>query len=133
MCVWPNWDYKTYTVEDLAVGHIRLKGGAVIHIEASFAAHIEKDYWNFQVMGEKGGAIFEPPMILQDQAGLMLNCTPGFVPKVDIFQYKLRNFVDVCLYNKPCGAPAEHGLMVQKMLDGIYASAARGGREVAIK
>jgi hypothetical protein len=29
-------------------------------------------------------------------------------------------------------APAEHGLMVQKMLDGIYASAAKGGREARI-
>ncbi len=133
MCMWPNWNYKTYTVEDLAIGHIRMKTGAVIHVEASFAAHIEKDVWNFQIMGEKGGAVYEPTAIFQDQAGLMLNSTPGFIPKVDKFEYKMRNFVDVCLYNKPCEAPAEHGLMVQKMLDGIYASAEKGGREVAIQ
>jgi predicted dehydrogenase len=133
MCMWPGWDYKTYTVEDLAIGHIRMKTGAVIHIEASFAAHIEKDCWNFQIMGEKGGAVFEPTAIFQDQAGAMLNCTPGFIPKIDKFEYKMRNFVDVCLYNKPCEAPAEHGLMVQKMLDGVYASSGKGGREVTIK
>ena len=39
---WPNWDYKTYTVEDLAVGHIRFANGAMLSIETSFAAHIEK-------------------------------------------------------------------------------------------
>jgi predicted dehydrogenase len=44
----------------------------------------------------------------------------------------MRNFVEHCLYNKPTMAPAEHGLMVQKMLDGIYASAEKG-REVAIR
>ena len=132
MSMWPNWDYKTYTVEDLAAGHIRLKDGAVIHIEASFATHIEKDMWSFQVFGEKGGATFEPPMIFRDQAGAMLNCTPGYVPKIEIFTYKMRHFVDVCLNGRKCEAPAEHGLMVQKMLDGIYASAAQGGKEVKI-
>ena len=50
----PNWDHKTYTVEDMAIGHIRFENGAVLHIEASFVAHIEKDVWNFEVMGTQG-------------------------------------------------------------------------------
>ena len=58
--MWPNWDYKTYTVEDLAIGQIRFENGALLHIEASFAAHIEKDVWNFNLMGEKGGANWDP-------------------------------------------------------------------------
>jgi predicted dehydrogenase len=33
-CGWPNWDYKTYTVEDLAVGLIRFDNGATLSIEA---------------------------------------------------------------------------------------------------
>ena len=53
---WPNWDHKTYTVEDMAAGMIRFDNGALLTIEASFVAHIEKDTWTFQVMGEKGGA-----------------------------------------------------------------------------
>jgi predicted dehydrogenase len=129
---WPNWDYKTYTVEDLAVGHIRMKSGMVIHIESSFATHIEKDVWNFQVFGEKGGATSEPCAIYTDMAGSMMNCTPGFIPRIEVFPYKMRHFVDVCLNGRECEAPAEHGLMVQKMLDGIYASADAGGKEVAI-
>jgi predicted dehydrogenase len=130
---WPNWDHKTYTVEDLAIGHIRMKNGAVIHIESSFAAHIEKDVWNFQVFGEKGGAVYEPTAIFRDDAGAMLNCAPGYIPKVDIFLQKMKQFVEVCLDGKPSQAPGEHGLIVQQMLDGIYASAAKGGREVQIK
>ncbi len=130
--MWPHWDHKTYNVEDLAVGHLRMKDGAVIHIESSFATHIEKDVFNFQVIGEKGGATFDPTVLFMDHAGSMLNCTPAHIPKVDIFPYKMRHFVDVCLYGKPCESPAEHGQMVQKMLDGIYASAAKGGKEVRI-
>ena len=131
-CGWGAWDHKTYTVEDLAVGMLRMKGGAVIHIEASFAAHIERDLWNFQILGEKCGANWENAALYHDQAGLMLNSIPAHVPKVEVFPCKMRHFVDVCLGKRKSEAPAEHGLMVQKMLDGIYASAA-AGREVKIK
>ena len=43
----------------------------------------------------------------------------------------MRHFVDVCLYDRKCEAPGEHGLMVQKMLDGVYLSA-EAGKEVKI-
>lgn len=130
---WAGWDHKTYNVEDLAVGHIRMKDGSVIHIESSFATHIEKNEFNFQIQGTKGGATLEPLMLFHDHAGSMVNSTPTFVPKVDKFEYKMRHFVDVCLYGRRCESPAEHGQMVQKMLDGIYNSAAKGGKEVNIK
>ena len=129
--MWPNWDHKTYTVEDLAVGMLRMKNGTMIQVESAFATHVEKDLFTFQIFGEKGGATYEPITIFQDHAGTMLNSTPAFVPKVEIFPHKMRHFVDVCLYDRKCEAPAEHGLMVQKMLDGIYASAA-AGKEVQI-
>ena len=132
---WPNWDHKNYTVEDLAVGQIRFDNGAVISIEASFAAHIEKEAWNFTLMGEKAGASWDPPGLFSDEGGYMMNSQPNWLPSgpnADAFGMKMRNFVEHCLYNKPTMAPAEHGLMVQKMLDGIYASAEKG-REVAIR
>lgn len=130
-CSWPNWDYKTYTVEDLAIGHIRFANGAIMHVQASFAAHCE-DKWNFTFMGEKGGGNFDPLKIYRDQDGYMLDIAPGFVPKDDMFAIKMRKFVDTALYDAPTIAPATAGLMVQKMIDGIYASAA-AGKEVAIK
>jgi predicted dehydrogenase len=49
-----------------------------------------------------------------------------------LFYTKLRNWVDGATKNNPLEAPAEAGLAVQKMLDGIYRSAA-AGKEVAIK
>jgi predicted dehydrogenase len=134
-CPWPNWDHKTYTVEDLAIGQIRFDNGAILHLEASFAAHIERDAWGFQLMGEKGGASWDPPGLFRDELGYMTNTTPGWLPSGsgnDCFAVKMRNFVEHALYDKPTLAPAEHGLMVQKMLDGIYESAARK-KEVRIK
>lgn len=128
--MWPNWDYKTYTVEDLAVGHIRFANGAIMQVEASFAAHA-KDAWNFQMMGTKGGAELEPLTVRTDENGYMVDKTPAYVPNEDCFARKMRRFVDTALHGKPTEAPGEAGQMVQKMIDGIYASAAKG-REVAI-
>jgi predicted dehydrogenase len=135
LCQWPNWDYRNYTVEDLAIGQIRFENGAVLSIEASFAAHIEKNEWNFVLMGEKGGASWDPPAVFRDDVGHMVNTAPGWLPggsAGDCFAAKMRNFVEHALYDEPTMAPAEHGLMVQKMLDGIYASAAKG-REVKLR
>ena len=65
---WPGWDHKTYTVEDLAIGQIRFDTGALLQIEASFAAHIKEDVWNFSFIGDKGGGNFDPPEIYTDRA-----------------------------------------------------------------
>ena len=131
---WPNWDHKTYTVEDLAVGHIRFENGASLAIEASFAAHIEENIWNFTLMGDQGGANWDPPRLFTDQHDHMVNAEPYWLPSgraADVFALKMRNWVEHVLYDKPTLAPAEHGLLVQKMLDGIYASAELG-KEVEI-
>ena len=66
----------------------------------------------------------------------MVDTTPGYLPPTtdfgSHFTLKTRNFIDHVLHNKSNLAPAEHGLMVQQMLDGIYRSADKGGKEVAI-
>jgi predicted dehydrogenase len=131
---WPNWDYKTYTVEDLAIGQIRFENGAILQIESSFAAHIEKNIFSFSVIGQKAGGNWDPPRIFTDNAGTMIDIAPNFLPDCDfqkMFGIKLQKWVDACLKGTPLGATAEQGLMVQKMLDGIYRSA-EAGKEVAI-
>jgi predicted dehydrogenase len=130
--VWPNWDYKTYTVEDMAVGMIRFETGAMLTIEASFIAHIEKDIFNIEVMGTKGGANWDATQIFTDHSGYMMNMSPAWVPRVDIFQVKMRHFVEVCRGKRANESPGEHGLLVQRMLDGVYESAAQG-KEVTLE
>jgi len=127
----PNWDYKTYTVEDLAVGMVRFENGATLTVESTFAAHIERDVFNFVLMGEKAGCQFDPPTIFKDEAGTMVNLTTGFLPRDDCFEFKMRHFIDCVRTRKPSQAPGEHGLLVQQILDGIYRSA-ETGREVRI-
>jgi predicted dehydrogenase len=97
-------------------------------------AHIEKDVWNFTLMGEKGGCTWDPPAVFTDRAGHMVNYSPTFTGEGSfdaLFVAKLRNWVDACLYGKPLEAPGEAGLAVQKILDGVYRSA-EAGKEVRI-
>lgn len=129
-CTWPDWDYENYTVEDLAVGQVRFDNGAVLQVEASFAAHTE-NAMNFSFMGERGGADFQSAKILTDENGFMMDKTPAFLPQYDGFERKMRAFVDTALYGKPNEAPAEAGLTIQKIIDAIYASA-KSGREEPI-
>jgi predicted dehydrogenase len=126
-CGWPSWDHKNYTVEDLATGLVRFDNGATLTIEASFAGHM-KDEWSSVIMGEKAGASVYPIEIYKDEAGLMVDTKPAFLPNVDAFEQKLRNWIDTFKsgdYAKSM-APGEHGVMVQQILDGVYQSAETG-------
>jgi len=129
---WPGWDYKSYNVEDLAVGMVRFKNGATLVIESSFVAHIEKNKFNFHVMGEKGGGSYDPPRLYTDLAGTMFNLEPAFLGKQDAWKVKMGDWVGAIREGRKPMAPGEDGLAVQKMLEGIYKSAERG-KEVAIR
>lgn len=129
---WGNWDHATYTVEDLAVGMVRFDGGAILSIETSFAAHVEQDAWSITLVGEKAGANWESSRIFKDESGHMVNTQVIYLPQWDYFEYKMRHFVEVCRDGRPNEVPPEHGVMVQHMIDALYASADRG-RECAIE
>lgn len=132
---WPNWDWKTYTVEDLAVGQIRFENGAILQIESSFIAHIkDNDIFNWRAMGTKAGCDWESTEIYTDMNNLMVNAKPSYIENLDwttIFATKLQNWIDACRKGTPQNASGVDGLNVQKMLDAIYRSAA-AGHEVTI-
>lgn len=137
--MWPGWDWKTYTVEDLAIGQIRFANGAIMQIEAAFAAHIkENEVHEFSAMGTKGGCEFPSGTIFTDQNNTMVNVTPAFLDShgddwTVLFTKKLQNWVDGCLKGTELDASGEDGLNVQRILNAVYDSAAAGGKEVAIK
>ncbi len=134
--MWSGWDYKSYNVEDLAVGRIRFANGAVLHIECAYAAHVpDGSLMNFQILGDKAGATWEPTVINTDESGHMVDKTPAWLGATDfisVFNSKIDAFVEHLLHDAPCIAPVTDALMVQAMLNGLYDSAAKGGKEVKI-
>ena len=143
---WGEWDWKTYTVEDLATGYIRFKGGLSMVIESSFAAHVpETESLAIQVMGTKGGAMIGSAMgsavggmagaggvrVFTDFHGKMINMQTPWLPGDDCFKVKIQNWIAVCRGEMENDAPGTDGLMVQRLLDGVYNSAEKG-RELDI-
>jgi predicted dehydrogenase len=134
-CPWPGWDWKTYTVEDFAVGQIRFDNGAIMQIESSFAAHIPHEVHNFEIIGTKGSCNWDSGEIFTDLHNTMVNIKPAYLGGTEwgaLFRSKLQNWVDGCLKGSELQADGYDGLNVQKILDGIYRSAA-AGKEVTIK
>jgi predicted dehydrogenase len=54
---WGNWDPEKYTVEDSAFGFIKMKNGAVINLESSWAINLADTHEAcYMISGDKGGA-----------------------------------------------------------------------------
>ena len=128
---WGDWDYKTYTVEDLAVGLVRFEGGLTLSIESSFAAHIGQEGMSTTLMGTKGGAKLNGGAeIYKDYAGKMVNIHPQAYEKEDAFARKMAHWIRA-IRGGENDSTGEDGLAVQKILDALYKSA-EAGKEVKI-
>ena len=126
-----QWDPKKYTVEDYALGLIRFKKGQTIFVETSFAANIEKDIFNFSLLGTKAGCTLDPLKIYGERNGNLTDTTPVFTKGENTHDIEMRLFVDCILKDTDPPVTGEQGLLIQKIMDAIYTSAEEG-REVRI-
>ena len=100
-------------------------------VESSFVANIAQDVFNVQIMGERGGFNYSPRRVFKDESGLMVNCELAYVGNWKAFDRKMEHWIAYLRGETETECPGEDGLAVQKMLDGLYASAEQG-REVSI-
>ena len=120
-----------FDVEDLAAGLIRFADGQAIQVEVSWATHVERDRSFLDLYGTLGGATLEPQFkIFTDKHGSHVDLTPAS-PNVSGHEMEVVHFVECILGKAQPISPGEDGLMIQRMLDAIYRSAATG-KEVAI-
>lgn len=133
---WPGWDYRTYTVEDLAAGQIRFENGMIMQVESSFCSHLAEDSSYWEIMGTKGAFDSRRTTVFTDLAGTMVNSQAAFLPTYNYphdVLCKLQNFVSAVLSGTALCVTGEEGLAVQKMIDALYRSAAANGAEVRIQ
>ncbi len=129
-------DKDICNVEDLASAMIRFDNGAVLSIEAAFSLNIKKNEGKIELFGTKGGAKMDPKLELYSEMnGYMTDMSlSGIETALDfdvIFQNEINHFVDCLQGRTTCIAPAEDGVMLMKILDGVYESA-RSSHEVVI-
>lgn len=120
-------------VEDFASVFIRFDNGAVLSVETSFRLN-GRDSAEVALYGDKGGVEFEPELtFFTERNGYLSDLTPVPSAKFDgsAFQAEIDNFIDAILTGAPVQSPAEDGVMLMKILDAAYESAATG-REVRL-
>jgi predicted dehydrogenase len=130
---------KTFDVEDLAAGMITFKNGAVLEVEASWAANIsERELMETRLLGTKGGLVqrnfgggyqFEAELYTERngaQYDIRLNPPAPRPPSAQA------HFADSIINRTPHVATGEEGLTVMRLLDALYESA-RTRKPVKVK
>lgn len=123
---WGPWNHRKYDVEDYAVGLVRFDNGMSLLLEASWAMNQSNEAFNFQLLGDKGGAELSPPRIYGETEGYLTNMEPVSMPGKNGHEEEVRRFIEAILAGDkaPTPTPGEDALTVQKILDAIYDSSA---------
>lgn len=124
-------DNLVFETEDSADGLIRFDNGASILFDVSWAINCGvSSEMNVNLYGNKAGATVFPSMLYGEAAGYLSDSALN-PPKVKPFSEEIRHFLDCVKTGKKPIAPIEDGISVQRILNGIYESAA-AGREIKI-
>jgi predicted dehydrogenase len=118
----------TFDVDDLATAMIRFENGASMVIQVSWAANTPQGS-EVRVMGTQGGLYIDATKtltVVTEDNGFIADIKPQFKQQ-ESKTLQLDHVIDCIRHSKkPLRMDAEQGVVLQKMLDGIYASAAAG-------
>ena len=139
---WGPWDPAKFTVEDSAFGFIKMKNGATISLETSWALNtLVTNEAKIMLCGNKAGADMfgEEPNTLRingERFGRLYETIPGmgsggaayYEGKAgpDPSDGECRAWYDHILGDKPLVTKPEQALVVTKILEAIYKSHATG-------
>lgn len=124
----------TFDVDDFASALIRMKNGATVTLDVTWACHTDEgNRMDVRLFGTEGGAglyparIFRNDPLRQDYDVIDKVKAPVMWPHQDRFA----NFTNALLGTEEPGVTATEALAVQRILDGIYESS-QTGREVRL-
>ncbi|MFA7674093.1 MAG: Gfo/Idh/MocA family oxidoreductase [Clostridia bacterium] len=124
-----------FSVEDMATGMIKFDSGLTMFIEASFNLNNKQDTNSIELFGTKAGAKIDSKIeFFTDMNGRFVDIAPAGDPSLsftDLFNREMAHFIDCVVNGTPCRATGKDGVILMKMIDGIYESA-RTGREVRL-
>lgn len=129
---WEAFDKENlvFNTEDSAAGMIRFANGASMNFEVSWAINGAATGLSSQLYGHLAGANLDPLTIYGEDGGYLTDNKPT-VKQVQGFEQEIRHFLDCVRTGSQPMAGATDGVQVQRILNGIYASAA-AGRELPV-
>ncbi len=121
-----------FDVEDFATGLVRFENGASLVLEVSWAGHQrEKETQLMRIMGTEGALEMDRGYFHYSRRGDVFCATT-----IDVESAKARNSVQEMVHCLVTGQPfwgsPEQGINIQRILNGLYESAATG-REVGFE
>ena len=134
---WGSWDPKIYTVEDSAFGFIKMKNGATIYLESSWALNTrDASEANCTLFGSEAGADFKGGLFLNGERNSRLYETKvqiggGGVAFYDAAgshpeDHEINVFIDAVAHGKELVIKPEQALVVSEVLEAIYKSSETG-------
>ncbi|NLO82542.1 MAG: Gfo/Idh/MocA family oxidoreductase [Clostridiales bacterium] len=123
-------DNIVFETEDSASAFIRFENGATMTVDVSWAINGKETGVYSYIYGTKAGASLEPLMIYDEQENYLFDSAP-VINSENSFVNEISHFIECIQEGKETIAPAEDGLEVQKILNGIYDSA-KLGKEVIL-
>ncbi len=123
-------DNLVFDTEDSAAGMIRFANGATMNFEVSWAINGAECGLCSSLYGDQAGATLDPLAIYGEDGGYLTDNKPT-VRQAQIFDKEIRHFIDCVKTGSQPIASAADGVQVQRMLNGIYASA-KAGQEIKI-
>ena len=131
-----------FGVDDFGAGFIRLEGGIILDFRIAWAMNLDTP-GDTIIMGTKGslripstecwnGSVGGEMKIYHEVAGSQVITTiPIIKMNAELFDLKIRTFLDACKNGDPAPVPSSQILYNQAIIDGI-AKSAELGREVEI-
>lgn len=135
---WGDWDPEKYTVEDSAFGFVKMKNGALVSVESSWALNIADPMEVTTLLaGDKGGAdTIHGMKVNYVKNNTQVIETPDFnaggaaffdaTGKADNSEIEARAFYDAIINDKEVPTKPEQAMVVTQILEAIYESAKTG-------
>ena len=128
-------DDLVFNVDDSAAGMIRFANGCSLNFDVSWAINGSPCGLMAYLYGTKAGCALEPLMVYGEEGGYLTDNAPAldkaYIDAESIFDIEIGHFLD-CIQGKCTPiAPAADGVAIQRILNGIYDSAA-AGKEILI-
>lgn len=123
---------EKFDVEDIATALVRFEGNRALALEVAWAQNGPQDSaLRVDVLGTRAGATLDPLRLYREEEGIVVEVAPQVERGGDPFDRELAEFVDAVRQRRAPLSDGEQGLVVMRMLAGIYESA-RTGREVRL-
>lgn len=124
---WGEFDAADFDVEDFAAGMIRFENGAALTLEVSWMLNIDEDEsYGVHLFGENGGGRWPELKFSHEHDGLLLDEQISNIRENHGHRNELREFTRAVRDGGPSPVPAEESLVVARILEALYASAAQG-------